>query len=75
MPLITRRSSTRGLPRVSVGRWGFDARELLVRKPETIPIHERPPDGGRESQNCSSPNPFMGPDPSMVKSSRMSYAG
>ena len=51
MPLITRRSSTRALPRVSVGRCGAIFENCSVRQPKLIPIHLRLPFGSRESQS------------------------
>jgi len=43
MPLITRRSSTRGFPRVSVGQERPQPSELLLGEPETIAIHRSLP--------------------------------
>ena len=39
-------------------------RELIVRKPEAILVHERPPDEAVNHKTAARSNAFMGPDPS-----------
>jgi hypothetical protein len=51
-----------------------DLRELLTRQPELVSIHRRLPFGSRESQPAAHANTFMGPDPKMRCSSRISIA-
>ena len=47
-----------------VGRQvGPDTRELIVRKPEAILVHERPPDEAVNHKTAAGSNGFMGPNP------------
>src|SRR3954452_20988650 len=63
MPLITRRSSTRALPRVSVGRCGLIFEKLRFRQPKLVATHLCLLFGSRESRHYVRANTFMGPDP------------
>lgn len=62
MPLITRRSSTRALPRISVGRCGsiFETARPSAR---TNCDSSSLPFGSRESHLADHANNFMGPEP------------
>src|SRR5881227_2432136 len=64
MPLITRRASTRALPRVSVGRCGLIFENCAFRQPKLVATHLCLLFGSRESRHYARANTFMGPDPS-----------
>jgi len=63
MPLITRRSSTRGLPRVSVGNSASSRANWSAVNQKQWRIHPWSPFGDREPRNHCQRNPLYGSGP------------
>src|SRR3954451_7444696 len=63
MPLITRRSSTRGLPLVPVGRWGAIRANCLSVSQKWSRLIGVPPQGAVNHETTRTQTGLMGPDP------------
>src|SRR3954468_21937799 len=67
MPLITRRSSTRGLPLVPVGRWGAIRANCLSVSQKWSRLIGVPPQGAVNHETTRSQTALMGPGPMRSK--------
>src|SRR4051812_29232930 len=73
MPLITRRSSTRGLPLVPVGRWGAIRANCLSVSQKWSRLIGVPPQGAVNHETTRSQTALMGPGPKPTATARQGF--